>query len=853
MSAANAKILVVGPPAGQLQTLISKTNAINNKHGPFDALFILGNLFSPDTAEEEAAQLINKSITCTIPTYFTLGTHPLPQLIQHIINDNQPPVQIANNLTYLGQAGIAPITATATGASLNLAFLGGQWDPAAWSAAPTHDTPLPPSTDEEGEKKKYSPHHITPHLIHNLLSHPALALSKQPPRKLKPTRKQRKPHHHQPVEEQEQQPTTLAEARAQQAAKLAALTSSILPPPPAGLPVEEEPEPEEEEQKEEGHRPPAIDILLLPYFPSGILNSPPPPKDTSKGKRKSTPAAALTPLDPSTYPHPSIPSWGAPPLATLIARARPRYAFALGPSLTTDSLADLPPDAEQRLHGTFFERLPYLNPVSTRDHKAGGGGPVTRFISLANLGNEKKVRWFMALNLPLVAPGGAAQTIPLPPNVTASPYGMLGFERVVPPPPPSLPGMGQGTSGRKALPSQEDSAPNFRFAVGGNNGRNGGQGQGGIPPKSYICRLCSEPGHYIQDCELASGAPAKDPSGQEKVAGAGEKGGSSIVPPEGYECRICLSPTHLVQRCPFSTSSSTSSSSNKRPRHETKTKKEVAIPVGPKDCWFCLSNPACARHLVVGIGSEVYVALPKGQLVRGVEEGGKVPGGGHVLIIPINHTPSYLSPNLSSTDSQSLQAERALYLRALSALYASQNCIPLSWEIGRSEGATHTRVGHTHTQVVPVPRELCQNWKDVWEGKAREAGYELLSDAKTLSGFFEGSNKEKVADYFRMQIGVDGGEEGGTTTTFLIVLRGAQARFNMQWPRQTLAALLNTPERADWRVCARPTEDEERREAEQFKAAFQPFAAEIAGDDDDSDDDDEEDDGQDGVPDEEGY
>ena len=55
--------------------------------------------------------------------------------------------------------------------------------------------------------------------------------------------------------------------------------------------------------------------------------------------------------------------------------------------------------------------------------------------------------------------------------------------------------------------------------------------------------------------------------------------------------------------------------------------------------WFCLSNPKVTKHLIVAIGSETYVTLPKGQLIpttpAHIAQGGSkplVPGGGHVLV-----------------------------------------------------------------------------------------------------------------------------------------------------------------------------------------------------------------------------
>ena len=66
--------------------------------------------------------------------------------------------------------------------------------------------------------------------------------------------------------------------------------------------------------------------------------------------------------------------------------------------------------------------------------------------------------------------------------------------------------------------------------------------------------------------------------------------------------------------------------------------------VGPDECWFCLSNPALTKHLIVTIGEECYLTFPKGNLVPTRNPGQhkdaeicNVPGGGHVLIVPIAH------------------------------------------------------------------------------------------------------------------------------------------------------------------------------------------------------------------------
>ena len=49
------------------------------------------------------------------------------------------------------------------------------------------------------------------------------------------------------------------------------------------------------------------------------------------------------------------------------------------------------------------------------------------------------------------------------------------------------------------------------------------------------------------------------------------------------------------------------------------------------------------KHLIVAIGAECYVTLPKGQIIPTQPTGDHVdiPGGGHVLIVPITHYPTF--------------------------------------------------------------------------------------------------------------------------------------------------------------------------------------------------------------------
>lgn len=53
-------------------------------------------------------------------------------------------------------------------------------------------------------------------------------------------------------------------------------------------------------------------------------------------------------------------------------------------------------------------------------------------------------------------------------------------------------------------------------------------------------------------------------------------------------------------------------------------------PKGP--CWFCLGSPEVEKHLVVSVGTNVYLALAKGGLT---EE--------HILVLPIGHFQSLVT------------------------------------------------------------------------------------------------------------------------------------------------------------------------------------------------------------------
>ena len=57
----------------------------------------------------------------------------------------------------------------------------------------------------------------------------------------------------------------------------------------------------------------------------------------------------------------------------------------------------------------------------------------------------------------------------------------------------------------------------------------------GTPHEGYVCHICQQPGHWIQNC----------PHAQPRSSGA-----DAITPPEGYVCHFCSVPGHWRQNCP---------------------------------------------------------------------------------------------------------------------------------------------------------------------------------------------------------------------------------------------------------------------------------------------------------------
>ncbi|KAK2098816.1 hypothetical protein P7K49_024267 [Saguinus oedipus] len=184
-------------------------------------------------------------------------------------------------------------------------------------------------------------------------------------------------------------------------------------------------------------------------------------------------------------------------------------------------------------------------------------------------------------------------------------------------------------------------------------------------------------------------------------------------------------------------------------------------PQPPGPCWFCLASPEVEKHLVVNVGTHCYLALAKGGL-----------SDDHVLILPIGHYQSVVE--LSAEVVEEVEKYKATLRRFFKS--RGKRCVVFE---------RNYKSHHLQLQVIPVPVSCCatDDIKDAFITQAQEQQIELLEIP-------EHSDIKQVKQ------------------------RG--------WEVLASEAILNIPDKSDWRQCQISKEDEETL-ARRFQKDFEPF------------------------------
>uniref|UniRef100_A0A1B6E6F5 Cwf19-like C-terminal domain-containing protein n=2 Tax=Clastoptera arizonana TaxID=38151 RepID=A0A1B6E6F5_9HEMI len=203
-------------------------------------------------------------------------------------------------------------------------------------------------------------------------------------------------------------------------------------------------------------------------------------------------------------------------------------------------------------------------------------------------------------------------------------------------------------------------------------------------------------------------------------------------------------------------------------------------------CWFCLASPQVEKHMVISIGTEVYLALAKGGLVPH-----------HVLILPITHHQAV------SQIPESILVEIEKFKKALTKCFAKDGKVPVFFE-------RNYKTSHLQIQVVPVPQNLSVNLKMKFEDFAEAEGV-------NLDELPENTRLDQIAPpgtpYFYLEL-----------PSKEILYHRVRKNFPLQFAREVLASssVLNVEERVDWKDCT-VSKEEETALTQKFRKYFEPF------------------------------
>lgn len=111
--------IVLGSLNGELEPALKKLATLHAKND-FALAILTGDVFTPTTDDELISSLMDGTLEVPLPTYFTLGTHPLPERIAAKVEADE---EICPNLHFLGKRSI-----TKTSDGMRIVALGGLLD-----------------------------------------------------------------------------------------------------------------------------------------------------------------------------------------------------------------------------------------------------------------------------------------------------------------------------------------------------------------------------------------------------------------------------------------------------------------------------------------------------------------------------------------------------------------------------------------------------------------------------------------------------------------------------------------------------------------------------------------------------
>ncbi|XP_043484147.1 CWF19-like protein 1 [Leptopilina heterotoma] len=233
-----------------------------------------------------------------------------------------------------------------------------------------------------------------------------------------------------------------------------------------------------------------------------------------------------------------------------------------------------------------------------------------------------------------------------------------------------------------------------------------------------------------------------------------------------------------------------SSGEKRKNKRSDQPNKKAKFEFDQTKCWFCLSSPEVSKHLVISVGSEIYLALAKGGVVDD-----------HFLILPVTHHQSL------SILPESVAKEMKLYKEAVTKYYATTDRVPVFFE-------RNFKTSHCQLQAIPVHKNQASALKETFEEVAECNNFSLTEIPRN-------SQLQQIAQqgmlYFYVEL-PDGDK----------LYHRIKKEFPLQFGREVLVSdrILDINDRADWRDC-QMDKDKETELAMKIRKAFQPFDVDV--------------------------
>ncbi|OXV06188.1 hypothetical protein Egran_06044 [Elaphomyces granulatus] len=258
-------------------------------------------------------------------------------------------------------------------------------------------------------------------------------------------------------------------------------------------------------------------------------------------------------------------------------------------------------------------------------------------------------------------------------------------------------------------------------------------------------------------------------------------------------------------------------------------KRTRRLPPGPEACFFCLSNPDLATHLITSIGNESYLTTAKGPLTT-AETLPSLGFPGHILIIPLVHSPTFrgFSDDASRSATYHEMQRYRSSLHAMLRQRAKDELGSVTWEVSRGNGV------HIHWQFLPVSSSLIDRGlvEAAFKVEAENLQYPKFQELTADDGEID------AEDYFRVWVwspldsepkDTPSSDRSSTLSKTLILHLTPEFRFDLQFGRRVMAKLLQLENRLNWRDAVQ-SKDEEDVDVQSFKAAFKAYDISLEAD-----------------------